>query len=162
MGRAIADSHPKLKQIKLGKGIQKTLALELYKKANVLLGPCGLREVSKFQGVLPGYQIIVIDFNARNSCIYESPRRDRKIVIYKNGDHYDVINPKKLPAFHGKRFYCEKCKSFYSNYRTHPCYDPCHTCKECLWVSSEKRTCSNCFKFCRSFACFDHQFSGNN
>ena len=104
-----------------------------------------------------GYQIIVIDFNARNSSIYEGSKRDRKIVIHKNGDHYDVINPKKLPAFHGKRFYCEKFKSLYSNYRTHPCHDPCHTClrKECLWVSSEKRTCSDCFTFCRSFACFD-------
>ena len=150
--------HPKLKQVKLGKGIQKTLALELYKKANVLPGPCGFREVSKFQGVLSGYQIIVIDFNARNTNIYEDPRRDSKIVIDKNGDHYDVINPKKLPAFHGKRFYCEKCTSFYADFCSHPCLDPCHTClrKECVWVSSEKRTCSDCFKFCRSSACFDH------
>ena len=150
--------HPKLKQVKLGKGIQKTLALELYKKANVLPGPCGFREVSKFQGVLSGYQIIVIDFNARNTNIYEDPRRDSKIVIDKNGDHYDVINPKKLPAFHGKRFYCEKCTSFYADFCSHPCLDPCHTClrKECLWVSSKKRTCSDCFKFRRSSACFDH------
>ena len=28
--------------------------------------------------------------------------------------------------------------------------------KECVWVSQEKRTCSDCFKFCRSPACFDH------
>ena len=134
LGQAIADSHPKIKQVKLGKCIQKTLALELYKKANVLPGPCDLREISKFQGVLPGYQIIVIDFNARNTSIYEGPRRDRKIVIYKNGDHYDVINPKKLPAFHGKRFYCEKCTSFYTDFSSHPCLDPCHTClrKECV------------------------------
>ena len=41
VGQAIADSHPKIKQVKLGKCIQKTLALELYKKANVLPGPCG-------------------------------------------------------------------------------------------------------------------------
>ena len=72
--------------------------------------------------------------------------------------NYDVINPKKLPAFHGKRFYCEKCTSFYTDFSSHPCLDPCHTClrKECVWVSSEKRTCSDCFKFCRSSACFDH------
>ena len=90
MGQALADNHPKLKQIKIGQPIQKKLALDLYKKANVLPGPCGLREVSKFQGVLTGYQIIVIDFNARNTSIYEGPRRDRKIVLYKKGDHYNV------------------------------------------------------------------------
>ncbi len=153
----MADNHPKLKQFKLGKAIQRRKALQLYKTANVQLGPCGLREISKFQGVLPGYQIIVVDFHARNSSIYEGPRGDKKIVLYKNGDHYNVINPKRLPAFHGKRFFCEKCKSFYSNYLTHPCHDPCHTClhKECLWVSSEKRTCSDCSKVCRSAKCFD-------
>ena len=128
MGQALADKHPKLKQIRDGQHIQKKIALILYKKANVLPGPCSLREVSNFQGVLTGYQIIVIDFNARNTSIYEGPRRDRKIVLYKKGDHYHVINPKKLPAFHGKRFYCEKCKSFYSNYGNHPCHDPCRTC----------------------------------
>ena len=105
VGQLLADSHVKLKQLKIGRPIQKKLALELYKK--VLSGLCGLREVSKFQGVLPGYQIIVIDFNARDSSIYESSRRDKKIVIYKNGDHYDVINPKKLLAFHAKCLYCK-------------------------------------------------------
>ena len=104
VGQLLADSHVKLKQLKIGRPIQKKLALELYKK--VLSGLCGLREVSKFQGVLPGYQIIVIDFNARDSSIYESSRRDKKIVIYKNGDHY-VINPKKLLAFHAKCLYCK-------------------------------------------------------
>ena len=68
------------------------------------------------------------------------------------------MNPKKLPAFYGKRFFCQKCKNFYTNYRTHPCHDPCRTClrKECLWVFSEKRTCSDCFKTCHSVKCFDH------
>ena len=65
MGQALADNHPKLKQIKIGQPIQKKLALDLYKKANVLPGPCGLRDVSKFQGVLTGYQIIVIDATRR-------------------------------------------------------------------------------------------------
>ena len=83
VGQALADKHPKLKQIRDGQHIQKKIALILYKKANVLPGPCSLREVSNFQGVLTGYQIIVIDFNARNTSIYEGPRRDRKIVLYK-------------------------------------------------------------------------------
>ena len=158
VGKALADKHPKLQQLKMGRPVQKKVALELFQKANILPGPCGLREISKFQGSLPGYQIIVIDFHARNASIYEGPRGDKKIVLYKNGDHFNVVNPAKLPAFHGKRFFCQKCKSFFQDYRTHPCFDSCHTClrKECLLVSDQKRTCPDCFKFCRSARCFEH------
>ena len=149
VGKAIADNHSKVKQFKQGKLIQKKVALDLYKKANVLPGPCGLREISKFQGSLPGYQIIVIDFHARNTSIYEGPRAEKKIVLYKNGDHYNVVNPEKLPAFHGKRFFCEKCKSYFENYRTHPCNDPCKTClrKECLIVSDKNVLVRTVLKF---------------
>ena len=35
VGQALADNHPKLKQFKLGRMIQKQAALKLYKKANV-------------------------------------------------------------------------------------------------------------------------------
>ena len=121
VGQALADNHPKLKQFNLERMIQKQAALKLYKKANILSGPCGLREISKFQGVLVGYQIIVIDFYARNSVIYV-------YILYKHGDHFNVINPEKLPSFHGKRFLCQKCKSYFSNYCNHPCSDPCNTC----------------------------------
>ena len=81
VGKAIADSHSKVKQFKLGKLIQKKVALDLYKKANILPGPCGLREISKFQGSLPGYQIIVIDFHARNTSIYEGPRAEKNCFV---------------------------------------------------------------------------------
>ena len=158
LGKALADKHPKLQQLKMGRPVQKKVALELFQKANILPGPCGLREISKFQGSLPGYQIIVIDFHARDASIYEGPRGDKKIVLYKNGDHFNVVNPAKLAAFHGKRFFCQKCKSFFEDYRTHPCFVPCHTClrKECLLVSDQKRTCPDCFKFCRLARCFEH------
>ena len=51
VGQAIADRHPKLMQFKAGRLIQKRAALDLYKKANVLAGPCGLPQINKFQGV---------------------------------------------------------------------------------------------------------------
>lgn len=88
VGKALADNHPKLLQFKQERAIQKRVALKLYETANILPGPCGLREISKFQAVLVGYQIIVIDFSARNSMIYEGSRGSRKIVLYKN----DVIS----------------------------------------------------------------------
>ena len=56
VGRAIADNNPKLLKFKQGRLIQKRSGLDLYKKANILPGPCSLREISKFQGSLPGYQ----------------------------------------------------------------------------------------------------------
>ena len=145
---ALADKHPKLKQFREGRIIQKKTALELCKKANILPGAAGLRKILKIQGALMSYQIIVIDYDARNSVILEGPRRDKKIVIYKHGDHYNVTNPNRLPTFHSKRFDCQKCKSYYNDYFAHPCSNPCRTClrKNCVEISSEKSTCSDCFK----------------
>ena len=40
VGKAIADNHTKVKQFKDGQLIQKKVALDLYKKANILPGPC--------------------------------------------------------------------------------------------------------------------------
>ena len=141
VGLAMVQRHPKLKQIKLCTGIQKRLALKLCGKANVPLCPCGFRKISRFQGVLGEYQITVIDFHARNATIYEGPRKDKKIVLCKNGDHYDVSNSEKMPAFFAKRFFCDECKIFYNNFLCHPCNDPCNTClqKSCLRVEGEGR-----------------------
>lgn len=52
VGLAMAQGHPKLKQIKLGKNIQRELAVELCRKANVAFGPCGFGEISRFQRIL--------------------------------------------------------------------------------------------------------------
>ena len=101
----MVQRHPKLKQIKLGKNIQKELAVELCRKANVAFGPCGLGEIARFQGILGEYQIVIIDFHARNGVIYEGPSRGKKIVLYKNGDHYDVVNPDKMPSLVCQTFF---------------------------------------------------------
>ena len=50
VGKASAEIHHKSLKVKQGRPTQKRLALDLYKKANVLAGPCGLREISKFRG----------------------------------------------------------------------------------------------------------------
>ncbi|XP_046862275.1 uncharacterized protein LOC124455682 [Xenia sp. Carnegie-2017] len=155
--RAIADKNPKIKQFKQGKAIQKREALKLFKKANISYGPCGIRELSEFQGVLLDYQIQVIDFNARNTVIFEGPPKHKKLILYKQGDHYNAINLAKLPAFHGERFYCDKCFQFLKNGLNHPCFNVCITCrqKDCVEISDEKHMCSDCFKICRSTACFN-------
>ena len=40
VGKALADNHTQLKQLEMGRPIQKQIALKLYKKANILPGPC--------------------------------------------------------------------------------------------------------------------------
>ena len=119
VGLAMVQRHPKLKQIKLGKNIQKEFAVELCRKANVAFGPCGLGEIARFQGILGEYQIVIIDFHARNGVIYEGPSRGKKIVLYKNGDHY-VVNPDKMRnvfiVTYAKRFYRDICKVFSNTY----------------------------------------------
>ena len=96
---AIIEGHPKLKQIKSGRRIQKDLAINLCRSANVPVNvPCGLNEIARFQSFLNEYQI-VIDFYARIGVIFEGPYRSKKIVLYKNNMHYDCINPFKIPAF---------------------------------------------------------------
>ena len=97
---AIIEGHPKLKQIKSGRRIQKDLAINLCRSANVPVNvPCGLNKIARFQSFLNEYQIVVIDFHARNGVIFEGPYRSKKIVLYKNNMHYDCINPFKIPAF---------------------------------------------------------------
>ena len=114
-------------------------------------------EIARFQGILGEYQIVIIDFHARNGVIYEGPSRGKKIVLYKNGDHYDVANPEKMPALFAKRFYCEICKVFYDNNFHHSYNDPCNTClhKPCSLVRGEGGKCPDCFKYCRSLKCVD-------
>ena len=113
-------------------------------------GPCGLGKISKFRGTLPGYQIIVIDFKAHNTSIYEGPQGNKKIVPYKNGDHYNVINPTKLPAFHGKRFFSTII--MHTSVQIHAILA---CARNAFGFPEEKRTCSDCFKICHSTQCFD-------
>ena len=154
---AMVQRRQKLKSIKLGKGIQKKLAIKLHRKANISLGPCRLREISWFQILLGEYQIIVVDFHVRNAVIYEGPHRGKKIVLCKNGEHYDAINPEQMPAFFAKRFFCDKCKIIYNNFLCRPYNDPCNTClqKSFLRVEGEGMECPDCFKYCRSNTYFD-------
>lgn len=79
-GKVMADSHPSLK-LSLGNEIQEELTVELRRHANVFLGPCGLKEISRFQNVLVGYQVIIVDFASRNSVIYEGPVGGEKIIL---------------------------------------------------------------------------------
>ena len=155
-GQAMALQSRRLKQIMRGRPVQTRLAKELHRKAQVPFHDCGLAEIDLFQNVLTDFQIKVISFASNNSLIYEGPKRNKKIILYFNDNHFDVINPKKLPAFFGKRYFCDKCNTYYNDIRTHPCFNMCKVCERKACVkTSVFIECQECHKFCRSQACME-------
>jgi len=58
-------------------------------------------------------QIKVICAESFNSIIYSGEEKETKIYLYKNGNHFDVINSMK--AFLGSIYYCNKCDKPYNN-----------------------------------------------
>ena len=155
-GKAMALNDHRARRIMQARPIQRRLALELHEEAGVPVGVCGLEEIQKFQHVLPNFQIKVISFPSNNSIIFEGKESEKQIILYFNEGHFDLINPKKLPAFFGKRFHCNKCNKYYNDAKRHPCNDRCGVCerKTCL-KSSGFVECKDCNKFCRSQECFD-------
>ena len=85
--------------------------------------------------------------------IWRGPRRDRKIVMYKNGDHSMLLT--------WRNFLLSMVNVFIQIFvHIHVWIHVIHACARNFFLfSSEKCTCSDCFKFCRSSACFDHKKS---
>ena len=79
--------------------IQKKLALKLHKRAKILPGKFGLREISIFQSVLSDYRIIVIDFNAQNTEIYEGSRSVKKANAKQTRRSFHCYQSKKAASF---------------------------------------------------------------
>lgn len=86
----------------------------------------------------------------------------KKPVLYRQWDHYNVINPAKLLAFHSKRFYCDKCFWYFMIPLNHLCFNICKpfNLNDYVEVSREKHECADCFKICRLLSCFyQHKMS---
>ena len=49
--------HPNYLNLRKGRPVQEMKAKELHRLADVPEGPCGLKELQKFQDALPGYQL---------------------------------------------------------------------------------------------------------
>lgn len=75
-----------------GLSIQRTLAEELHKIANLPLRQCDLDDVKAFQLALPGYQINVVTKDCFNSITYKGPEADLPISSQQSlcCDHHDV------------------------------------------------------------------------
>lgn len=82
--KAKLDGHLKYSSIRKGCKIQEEIAIDLHRQAGVRTDePCGVEEAEKFQKCLPGYQIIIISIDNRDSIIYEGPPAgDQRIILY--------------------------------------------------------------------------------
>ena len=74
-------------------------------------------------------QIKVVCVENFNSIIYSGEERETNIYLYKNGNHFDVINSMK--ALLGSSFYCDKCDKPYNNKNRHRCSAHADVCKLC-------------------------------
>ena len=118
------EKHPEWNSIRQGRKQQRLLAQQLYEKAGVREGLCGLPEVAKFQAVVDDYHIVVLSAKHFNAIVYEGPQREKQIYLYHNENHFDVIT--SVSAFLGRSYWCLECKKGYK-------------CNKCNKVISHKK-----------------------
>jgi hypothetical protein len=107
--------------------LQTRLARELHQKAHVPLGPCGMDEVKRFQTYLTEYQINIVSKDHQNSILYSGPEQEKRIYLFLDDNHYDVIT--SMPAFLARKRYCHTCKKAYDHRADHLCPNSCECCR---------------------------------
>ncbi|WAR09982.1 ZN358-like protein [Mya arenaria] len=147
------DKHPQWDSIRRGYGLQRTLAIELHRKANVPLKKCGIEEVKKFQAALPNYQIYVLSKDHFNGIIYDGVEGGVPIYLYYHDEHFDVIT--KMTGFLNRSYFCQQCKKGYDHKEKHVCNNPCIYCHK-LHLDEEEnwRFCAECNRSFKSELCY--------
>ena len=88
VARAKCDNDAQYRSIVSPTGtVQARLAHDLHDTAGVLLGPCGIPEIQKFQAVLPGYQLNVVSKEHLNAPIYSGPPAEKQLYLYHHEHH---------------------------------------------------------------------------
>ncbi|KAE9522228.1 hypothetical protein AGLY_017373 [Aphis glycines] len=151
------DSN-KIKQLKIGRKIQKDLTLEL---CNMLTeyNEKGFTfdDIKNVEHVLD-IQVNVICAEHLNTLIYKGEDKKTKIYLYKNGYHFDVIT--SMAGFLGKSYYCKECDISYNNKDKHKCVkdkNVCGLCMKSIHLSSTKNKiyCQDCNRYCYNQECLD-------
>jgi len=166
---ATRDNHPKKQQIREGRKIQTELTFELYKKAGIEPEYATLDTIKQFEKYLD-CSITIIDGDQFNNVIYpcvDSPEyepKDFNIYLYKNQNHYDLINSKKIAGFFSTTYFCNKCKKTHSSPQ-HKCIYKCNICCsadcDCVGLDFSKKNidwtaCGECFRNFPSKTCFNN------
>ena len=132
VAKARVDQHPKHKAIREGKGpLQRTLAWDLHREANVPLGPCSYDALTAFSQApsLRGYQILLVDAHRSfHITTFGGPQDKQSILLHHQG-HYDVIT--KLPGFFGASYVCAHCWKPYDHEGRHRCTKQKGHCRAC-------------------------------
>ena len=119
-----------VKHIREGREIQTKLTEELCQRlGNYNEEGFTLEDIKNIEELLD-IQIKVVCAENFNTIIYSGKEKETKIYLYKNRNHFDVINSMK--AFLGCCYYCEKFDKPYNNKNRHRCStsrnDLCHLC----------------------------------
>jgi len=173
---ASRDNHPKKQQIREGRKIQTELTHKLYEDAGIEKVIADLDTIKAFEDYLDCC-ITIIDGDQFNNVVYPDTSsedytpKDFNIYLYKNKNHFDLINSNKVAGFFGKTFFCEKCKKTHTS-RSHKCIYKCNLCCktdcDCVGVDFNKETfkwtdCKKCFRWFPTEKCFsNHQIGSGN
>ena len=166
VAKARVDQHPKHKAIREGKGpLQRTLAWDLHREANVPLGPCSYDALTSFSQApsLRGYQILLVDAHRSFHITTFGAPQDKQLILLHHQNHYDVIT--KLPGFFGSSYVCAHCWKPYDHEDHHRCTKQkhCGACrqKECpdflhAYPRGQKATrrCQHCHRDFFGDTCF--------
>ena len=150
--------------IKKGRALQTKLARDLHAESGVFVNDWGndfsdVQKISEYLGV----QINIVDAEQFNEVVYSStPDRPKKIYLYKDKDHYDVIT--SMTAFNNTDYYCHTCKKGYTLRDKHRCPDKCLACYEYFpsgdkcgtSVDDKNIMCDSCSRTFFGQTCFDN------
>jgi hypothetical protein len=152
--------------------MQKQLANKLLEICNIPLPEPNLgltlESIKKIEEKLD-IQINIICAENFNTIIHSGPDKDIKIYLYKNKNHFDVIN--SMTAFFGSSYYCHKCKTSYDHKDKHKCkqeekVDRCNVCNGKPHTSEDIENrkwlnCDKCFRWFYNEECFkNHRDNG--
>ena len=137
-----ADEGSHYHNLRQGKPIQERWARLLHQEAGVPEGPCGFKELQKFQDFLgpQGYQLIVVE-PSKCLVVFKDPTYNEAphvIGLVKYNGHYDGLT--SIPALMNRSYYCRHCDRGYDREqaRHHNCI--AQNCSACCRLN---KTCPN-------------------
>jgi len=164
-------NHPltnnEITYIRKSRKLQKDLAIKLLQICGISIPEPStgltIEDIKKIEQKLD-IQIKVVCAEKLNSIIYSGPDKDIKIYLYKNKNHFDVIN--SMAAFFGSSYYCHECDTKYNNKDQHICKKEyrCNVCNgekhpEHVIENPKWKYCGDCFRSFFNMECFKNHKS---